>query len=177
MSEVTVSIFSHNYRLAVSTGEEELIKNCAEIVDKQMEAMRAGGRVLAADQIAVLSALEIVYNAKKSEEAATQAVNAARTEGDSARADIAAARSEADALRAELESTRAAAAAAQAELETLRLTAEAQPFVRPLQQEPIPQAKPADTGEADLIRQVQKLSRMCEEAIFQDTQVGTLFPY
>lgn len=175
MSEVTVSIFSHNYRLAVSTGEEELIQNCAEIVDKQMEAMRAGGRVLAADQIAVLSALEIVYNAKKAEEAAAQAVNAARTEGESARADIAAARSEADALRAELESTRASAAAAQAELATLRQTAEAQPFVRPLQQEPIPQAAPSLSNEAEIVARIQELSRMCEEAIFQDTKLGSLF--
>ena len=30
MSEVTVTIFNHNYRLAVSTGEEELLKNCAK---------------------------------------------------------------------------------------------------------------------------------------------------
>lgn len=175
MSEVTVSIFSHNYRLAVSTGEEELIKNCAEIVDKQMEAMRAGGRVLAADQIAVLSALEIVYNTKKSEEAAAQAVIAARTEGDSARADIAAARSEADALRAELKSARAAVTAAQAELEVVRQTAEAQPFVRPLQQEPIPQTPPSIPNETEIIARIQELSRMCEEAIFQDTKLGSLF--
>ena len=33
MSEVIVTIFNHNYRLAVSTGEEELLKNCAKLVD------------------------------------------------------------------------------------------------------------------------------------------------
>lgn len=65
MSELTVTIFSHKYRLAVSTGEEELLERCAKIVDDQMNAVRAGGKVISADQIAVLSALEIAYEAEK----------------------------------------------------------------------------------------------------------------
>lgn len=65
MPEVTVNIYSRSYRLAVSTGEEALIQRCADIVDKQMKAIREGGKVINQDQIAVLAALEVVYEANK----------------------------------------------------------------------------------------------------------------
>ena len=52
-------------RLAVSTGEEALIQRCADIVDKQMKAIREGGKVINQDQIAVLAALEVAYEANK----------------------------------------------------------------------------------------------------------------
>ncbi|MFU0842495.1 MAG: Cell division protein ZapA [Burkholderia sp.] len=67
MPEVTVSIFNRSYRLAVSTGEEQLIKDCAQTVDKQMQAIREGGKISNQDQIAVLAALEVAYEAKKKE--------------------------------------------------------------------------------------------------------------
>lgn len=73
MPEVIVSIYHHNYRLAVSTGEEELLRECAQTIDRQMEAMKASGKVIAADQIAVLTALEIAYEARKAEESAEAA--------------------------------------------------------------------------------------------------------
>lgn len=65
MPEVTVNIYSRSYRLAVSTGEEALIQRCADIVDKQMKAIREGGKVINQDQIAVLAALEVAYEANK----------------------------------------------------------------------------------------------------------------
>lgn len=68
MSEVTVTIFDRDYRLAVSSGEEELLKDCARQVDEQMQTVRAAGRVIANDQIAVLTALEFAYESKKREE-------------------------------------------------------------------------------------------------------------
>ncbi|MDR3770470.1 MAG: cell division protein ZapA [Sutterella sp.] len=73
MPEVIVSIYNHKYRLAVSTGEEDLLRDCAAQIDRQMEAMKASGKVIAADQIAVLTALEVAYEAKKAEEAAKKA--------------------------------------------------------------------------------------------------------
>lgn len=73
MPEVIVSIYNHKYRLAVSTGEEDLLRDCAAQIDRQMEAMKASGKVIAADQIAVLTALEVAYEAKKAEEAAKTA--------------------------------------------------------------------------------------------------------
>lgn len=68
MPEVIVSIYNHKYRLAVSTGEEDLLRDCAAQIDRQMEAMKASGKVIAADQIAVLTALEVAYEAKKAAE-------------------------------------------------------------------------------------------------------------
>lgn len=73
MPEVIVSIYNHKYRLAVSTGEEDLLRDCAAQIDRQMEAMKASGKVIAADQIAVLTALEVAYEAKKAEKAAKKA--------------------------------------------------------------------------------------------------------
>lgn len=70
MPEVIVSIYHHKYRLAVSTGEEDLLRECAQSIDRQMEAMKASGKVIAADQIAVLTALEVAYEARKAEDAA-----------------------------------------------------------------------------------------------------------
>ena len=57
MSEVNVTIFDRNYRLAVTTGEEKMLEDCARQVNEQMLAVRATGRVIAIDQIAVLTAL------------------------------------------------------------------------------------------------------------------------
>ena len=67
MSEVNVTIFDRNYRLAVTTGEEKMLEDCARQVNEQMLAVRAAGRVIAIDQIAVLTALELAYDAKKRE--------------------------------------------------------------------------------------------------------------
>ena len=68
MSEVTVTIFDRDYRLAVTSGEEDLIRECAKSVDDQMQAIRSAGRVIGNDQIAVLAALELAYDAKKARE-------------------------------------------------------------------------------------------------------------
>ena len=65
MPEVTVNIYGRAYRLAVSSGEEALIQECAETVDRQMKSIREGGKVINQDQVAVLTALEIAYEASK----------------------------------------------------------------------------------------------------------------
>ena len=67
MSEVNVTIFDRNYRLAVTTGEEKMLEDCARQVNEPLLAVRAAGRVIAIDQIAVLTALELAYDAKKRE--------------------------------------------------------------------------------------------------------------
>lgn len=84
MSEVSVTIYNHTYRLAVSTGEENLLKDCAKLVDEQMSAVRSAGKVIAADQIAVLSALEIAYDAKKKAAQAAAAATATAPEAQAA---------------------------------------------------------------------------------------------
>lgn len=159
MSEVTVTIFNHNYRLAVSTGEEELLKNCAKLVDDQMTNVRAGGKVIALDQIAVLSALEIAYDAQKKEEEAAK--RAAELEA------FAAQQSEA------AEAAQAAAAEAQAQAEA---AASALPAAEPNAQEdqapaaPIPAAPIAD--EAAALEEIRALCRLCEETLYKDATLG-----
>ena len=159
MSEVTVTIFNHNYRLAVSTGEEELLKNCAKLVDDQMTNVRAGGKVIALDQIAVLSALEIAYDAQKKEEEAAK--RAAELEA------FAAQQSEA------AEAAQAAAAEAQTQAEA---AAAALPAAEPNAQEdqapeaPIPAAPIAD--EAAALEEIRALCRLCEETLYKDATLG-----
>ena len=159
MSEVTVTIFNHNYRLAVSTGEEELLKNCAKLVDDQMTNVRAGGKVIALDQIAVHSALEIAYDAQKKEEEAAK--RAAELEA------FAAQQSEA------AEAAQAAAAEAQAQAEA---AAAALPAAEPNAQEdqapaaPIPAAPIAD--EAAALEEIRALCRLCEETLYKDATLG-----
>ena len=46
MSELCVKIYGRQYRLAVSTGEEQLLTQCAEAVDAQMNAIHENGKVI-----------------------------------------------------------------------------------------------------------------------------------
>lgn len=65
MPEVTINIAHRTYRLAVSSGEETLIRNCAEKVDQQIASMKESSNLINQEQIAVLAALEIAYEAQK----------------------------------------------------------------------------------------------------------------
>ena len=124
MSEVNVTIFDRNYRLAVTTGEEKMLEDCARQVNEQMLAVRAAGRV-----IAVLTALELAYDAKKREHDAKK-------------------------------------------------TAAAPP--QPVQQQTPAAAVPtaaSTPNEADsaLFAEIHSLCSLCEEALFRDAKMGSLF--
>ena len=140
MPEVTVNIYSRAYRLAVSTGEEALLQRCAEIVDRQMRNIREGGKVINQDQIAVLAALEVAYEASKA---------ASARDGELARlteakdAEIAALK----ARIAELEATPAPAAAP---------------------------AVPERDPDKALLKEIEALTKLCENAIFSDIRKNTL---
>lgn len=140
MPEVTVNIYSRAYRLAVSTGEEALLQRCAEIVDRQMRNIREGGKVINQDQIAVLAALEVAYEASKA---------ASARDGELARLT--------EAKDAEI----AALKARIAELEAM----------------PAPVAAPAvperDPDKA-LLKEIEALTKLCENAIFSDIRKNTL---
>lgn len=140
MPEVTVNIYSRTYRLAVSTGEEGLIQQCAELVDKQMKAIREGGKVINQDQIAVLAALEVAYEAQKqAEKLASEETHCVATKD--------------------------------AEIESLKAR------IRELEARPV--AQPASSGNASpdaaLLREIEKLSKQCEEAIFTDIRKTGVF--
>lgn len=129
MSEVNVTIFDRNYRLAVTTGEEKMLEDCARQVNEQMLAVRAAGRVIAIDQIAVLTALELAYDAKKREHDAKK-------------------------------------------------TAAAPP--QPVQQQTPaaavpPAASTPNEAESALFAEIHSLCSLCEEALFRDAKMGSLF--
>ena len=120
MSEVNVTIFDRNYRLAVTTGEEKMLEDCARQVNEQMLAVRAAGRVIA---------LELAYDAKKREHDAKK-------------------------------------------------TAAAPP--QPVQQQTPAAAVPtaaSTPNEADsaLFAEIHSLCSLCEEALFRDAKMGSLF--
>ena len=133
MSEVNVTIFDRNYRLADTTGEEKMLEDCARQVNEQMLAVRAAGRVIAIDQIAVLTALELAYDAKKREHDAKK-------------------------------------------------TAAAPPQTPP---QPVQQQTPAAAvptaasspyeAESALFAEIHSLCSLCEEALFRDAKMGSLF--
>lgn len=158
MSEVIVTIFNHNYRLAVSTGEEELLKNCAKLVDDQMSAVRASGKVIALDQIAVLSALEIAYDAQKKED--ESAARLAEASEEAKKAQEAARQAAEDALKAQQT----------AEAEPMPAAAEAAASATA----PAP-AAPADAAasqDAAALEEIRALCRLCEEALYKDATLG-----
>ena len=157
MSEVIVTIFNHNYRLAVSTGEEELLKNCAKLVDDQMSAVRASGKVIALDQIAVLSALEIAYDAQKKED--ESAARLAEASEEAKKAQEAARQAAEDALKAKQT----------AEAEPMPAAAEAATATAPAP------AAPADASasqDAAALEEIRALCRLCEEALYKDATLG-----
>lgn len=157
MSEVIVTIFNHNYRLAVSTGEEELLKNCAKLVDDQMSAVRASGKVIALDQIAVLSALEIAYDAQKKED--ESAARLAEASEEAKKAQEAARQAAEDALKAQQT----------AEAEPMPAAAEAATATAPA---PAAPADAAASQDASALEEIRALCRLCEEALYKDATLG-----
>lgn len=157
MSEVIVTIFNHNYRLAVSTGEEELLKNCAKLVDDQMSAVRASGKVIALDQIAVLSALEIAYDAQKKED--ESAARLAEASEEAKKAQEAARQAAEDAMKAQQT----------AEAEPVPAAAEAAPATASA---PAAPADAAANQDAAALEEIRALCRLCEEALYKDATLG-----
>ena len=140
MPEVTVNIYSRAYRLAVSTGEEALLQRCAEIVDRQMRNIREGGKVINQDQIAVLAALEVAYEASKA---------ASARDGELAR------------LTETKDAGIAALKARIAELEAMPAAAAAP-------------AVPERDPDKALLKEIEALTKLCENAIFSDIRKNTL---
>ena len=157
MSEVIVTIFNHNYRLAVSTGEEELLKNCAKLVDDQMSAVRASGKVIALDQIAVLSALEIAYDAQKKED--ESAARLAEASEEAKKAQEAARQAAEDALKAQQT----------AEAEPVPAAADAAPATASA---PAAPADAAANQDAAAREEFRARCRLCEEALYKDATLG-----
>jgi cell division protein ZapA len=57
--QVTLSILGRDYRVACRAQEREELVACARYVDQKMSVIRDSGRILGADRIAVMAALQI----------------------------------------------------------------------------------------------------------------------
>ncbi|WP_058558253.1 cell division protein ZapA [Thiohalocapsa sp. ML1] len=62
---VTVQILDKDYRIACAAGEEQSLMDCARMLDKRMREVRQNGRVIGADRIAVMAALNVIYDLQK----------------------------------------------------------------------------------------------------------------
>lgn len=56
---VTIQILDKEYRIACSEGEEDALLAAARYLDTRMREIRAGGKVIGTDRIAVLAALNM----------------------------------------------------------------------------------------------------------------------
>jgi cell division protein ZapA len=61
MEHLTVTILGREYRLSCSDDEKAALVDCARYVDSRMQAIRDGGKVMGADRIAVMTALQIAH--------------------------------------------------------------------------------------------------------------------
>ncbi len=61
MKQVEVTIMGHGYILGCPEGGETLLATAVASVDREMSAIRDGGKVKARERIAVLAALNVAY--------------------------------------------------------------------------------------------------------------------
>jgi cell division protein ZapA len=61
MEHVTLSILGREYRLACAPEEKVALMQCAQYVDAKMQAIKDAGKVMGADRIAVMAALQIAH--------------------------------------------------------------------------------------------------------------------
>jgi len=59
MEQITLSILGREYRVACRPDERNELLACAHYVDQKMTAIRDSGKVLGADRVAVMAALQI----------------------------------------------------------------------------------------------------------------------
>jgi cell division protein ZapA (FtsZ GTPase activity inhibitor) len=164
MPELNLRIFSRNYRLAVTPGEEPVLEQCAQRVDQHMEAIRSGGRVVALDQIAVLAALEIAYDDTKTQ--STLEARVAELEERAAQTKAVAPEPELPLDLPEEEVAAPAVPETPSQPEELQGTL---PVDEPVEKPVAPPAVSATTATADTTvweKEIDDLCRLCEEAIY-----------
>jgi len=61
MEHLTVTILEREYRLACTPEEKDSLLKCAAYVDGKMQTIRSAGKVMGADRIAVMAALQIAH--------------------------------------------------------------------------------------------------------------------
>jgi len=61
MENLSVSILGREYRLACTPDEKESLLESAQLVDAKMQTIREAGKVMGADRIAVMAALQFAH--------------------------------------------------------------------------------------------------------------------
>lgn len=61
MEHLSVTILEREYRLACTPDEKESLLRCAAYVEDKMQAIRSAGKIMGADRIAVMAALQIAH--------------------------------------------------------------------------------------------------------------------
>jgi cell division protein ZapA len=77
VEQITLTILGREYRVACRPDERNELLACAHYVDQKMAAIRDAGKVLGADRIAVLAALQIsqeLFGARGGDEGAISEV-------------------------------------------------------------------------------------------------------
>lgn len=68
---VSVRILDKEYRISCAPDEEVGLREAARLLDQQMREIRQTGRILGADRIAVMAALNIAYDLAKTQSGKT----------------------------------------------------------------------------------------------------------
>ncbi len=58
---VSLQILDKEYRIACPPGERHGLVECARLLDERMREVRQNGRVIGADRVAVMAALNLIY--------------------------------------------------------------------------------------------------------------------
>jgi len=69
---VSVQILDKEYRISCAPAEQTGLRESARLLDERMRKLRQSGRILGADRIAVMAALNIVYELAKTRTDQTQ---------------------------------------------------------------------------------------------------------
>lgn len=69
---VTIRILDKEYRIACEPGEQYGLIDSARLLDQRMREVRQNGRIIGADRIAVMAALNLVYELMRERDEVTQ---------------------------------------------------------------------------------------------------------
>jgi cell division protein ZapA len=69
---VTIRILDKEYRIACEPGEQYGLIDSARLLDQRMREVRQNGRIIGGDRIAVMAALNLVYELMRERDTITQ---------------------------------------------------------------------------------------------------------
>lgn len=61
-TSVEIQVLGHNYTVACPSGQQGKLIEAAQLLDERMRAVQASGKIIGADKIAMMAALNIAYD-------------------------------------------------------------------------------------------------------------------